>query len=86
MVPDSTNVPSPVASTSDSKTAIPSPAGSTVAWTSPDPSRVRSTWLVADVLARRLPSLPDTGPALPLNSRAKTSSLMPPSGAGVAPV
>src|SRR2546430_794593 len=80
MVPDSTNVPSPVDRTSDSKIATPSPVGSTVAWTSPARSSVRSTWLVADVLARRLPSTPGTGPALPLNSRAKTSSLMPPSG------
>src|SRR2546430_9447259 len=55
MVPDSTNVPSPVDRTSDSKIATPSPVGSTVAWTSPARSSVRSTWLVADVLARRLP-------------------------------
>src|SRR5207247_918692 len=65
MVPDSTNVPSPVDRTSDSKIATPSPVGSTVAWTSPARSSVRSTWLVADGLARRLPSTAGTARALP---------------------
>src|SRR5207249_8614685 len=76
MLPDSTNIPSPTISTSDSKLADPPLADSTPACTPSAFSTLRWIWLAAEVLARSFLSEPGTGAALPLNSRAKTSSFI----------
>src|SRR5262245_23610443 len=76
MVPVSTKVPSGSRCTSDSRTASSPSRTSTRAAMPAPPSTVQSAWLGATVRARRRPSAPGTGPAVPRNSRANEISPM----------
>src|SRR6266436_6682264 len=74
MIPASMKLPSAKRSTVDSRTAGSPLTGSMPASMDSAPMTTRRTWLGADVLARRVIADPSTGPAVPLNSSANTSS------------
>src|SRR4029450_8652363 len=76
MVPSSTKEPSGKRATRESSTAASPGSGSTVASTPPGVRIARRLWLGAEGRARRSAGGPGTGPALPRNSRANTSSRM----------
>src|SRR5262245_22115360 len=74
MVPDSTKLPSGKRSTVESSTATSPATCSTPVSMAPGFITVRSCWLGAEVRACRVVAEERLGPAVPRNSRAKTSS------------